>query len=33
VEELANKEMVERLEADRDYLKISVKGLKWAKKI
>jgi hypothetical protein len=33
VEELAQGEVVERLEKDRDYLKISVKGLAWGKKI
>jgi hypothetical protein len=33
VEELASKEMIERLEADRDYLKIGVKGLQWGKKV
>lgn len=33
VEELASKETIERLEGDRDYLKISVKGLQWGKKI
>jgi hypothetical protein len=33
VEELAQSEVVERLEKDRDYLKISVKGLAWGKKI
>ncbi|KAH7389955.1 hypothetical protein BKA66DRAFT_607920 [Pyrenochaeta sp. MPI-SDFR-AT-0127] len=33
VEELANSETISRLEADRDYLKISVKGLQWGRKI
>jgi hypothetical protein len=32
VEELARPEIMERLEADRDYLQVSVKGLKWGKK-
>jgi Mg2+ and Co2+ transporter CorA len=33
VEELAKRETIARLEEDRDYLKICVKGLKWARKI
>lgn len=33
VEELADKEITSRLAKDRDYLKISVKGLDWMKKI
>jgi len=33
VEELAQGETVARLEADRDYLNVSVKGLAWGKKI
>lgn len=33
VEELANTEITSRLAKDRDYLKISVKGLDWMKKI
>jgi hypothetical protein len=33
VEELAKSEIISRLEADRDYLKMNVKGLQWGKKI
>jgi hypothetical protein len=32
VEELAKPEIMERLEVDRNYLQVSVKGLKWGKK-